>query len=100
MGLPARLTPVVLGKVVTEIQALGLLAGVEATHVASGGVGGSEGAVVLSIEGEEGRVERAFELVKAIKGEPPVAVPDTRFVRSAAEYGYDPMAQLATLGGR
>jgi hypothetical protein len=64
MGLPARLTPVNLGEVLTEIQALAVLAGVWATLVASGGVGGSEGAVVLSIEGEEGRVERAFELVK------------------------------------
>ncbi len=100
MGLPARLTPVVLGKVVTEIEALALLAGVTATHVASGGVGGSEGAVVLSLEGEEARVERAFDLVKSIKGEPAVAVPDTRFVRSAADFAYDPMAQLATLTGR
>lgn len=100
MGLPARLTPVVLGKVVTEIQALALLAGVRATHVASGGVGGSEGAVVLSIEGDESRVEQAFELVKSIKGEPPVGVPDTRFVGSAADFNYDPMAQLATLKSR
>jgi hypothetical protein len=100
MGLPARLTPVVLGKVLTEVQALAVLAGVKATHVASGGVGGSEGAVVLSIEGEEAHVERAFDLVKSIKGEPAVGVPDTRFVRSAADYDYDPMAQLATLGAR
>jgi hypothetical protein len=100
MGMPARLTPVVLGKVVTEIQALALLAGVKATPIAAGGVGGSEGAVVLSIEGEEARVERAFELVKSIKGEPAVSTPDTWFVRSAADFNYDPKAQLATLGGR
>lgn len=100
MGLPARITPVVLGKVVTEIQALALLCGVKATHIASGGVGGSEGAVVLSIEGDESNVERAFELVKSIKGEPPVGVPDTRFVVSAADFNYDPAAQLATLGKR
>lgn len=100
MGLPARLTPVVLGKVLTEIQALALLAGVEATHVASGGVGGSEGAVVLSIEGEESRVEKAFELVKSIKGEPPVGMPDQVFIKSAADFDYDPMAQLATLKAR
>ncbi|MBM3789097.1 MAG: hypothetical protein FJW35_01975 [Acidobacteria bacterium] len=99
-GLPARLTPVVLGQVVTEIQALAVLAGVKATLVASGGVGGSEGAVVLSVEGEESRVEKAFELVKAIKGEPPVSVPDTLYVKSAAEHGYDPRKQLATLGGK
>ncbi len=100
MGLPARLTPVELGKVVTEIQALALLAGVKATHVGSGGVGGSEGAVVLSIEGEESRVEKAFELVKAIKGEPRVGVPDSLFVKSAADFNYEPLPQLATLKAR
>ena len=100
MGMPARLTPVVLGEVLTEIQALAVLAGVKATHVSSGGVGGSEGAVVLSVEGQEAAVVKAFELVKSIKGEPPVSVPDTLTVKSAAEYNYDPRAQLATLGGR
>lgn len=100
MGLPARLTPVPLATVLTEIQALALLAGVHATHVASGGVGGSEGAVVLSLEGEESRVDAAFELVKAIKGEPPVAAPRTMFVESAADFGYEPAAQLATLSAR
>jgi hypothetical protein len=100
MGLPARVTPVVLGKVVTEIQALAVLAGVKATQVAAGGVGGSEGAVVLSIEGDEARVERAFELVKSIKGEPAVTLPDQVFVRSAADFAYDPAAQLATLKAR
>lgn len=89
-----------LGKVLTEIQALAVLAGVKATHVGSGGVGGSEGAVVLSVEGEESCVDKAFALVKAIKGEPPVTVPETLFVKSAAEYDFDPRAQLATLGGR
>jgi hypothetical protein len=100
MGLPARLTPVVICEIVTEIQALALLAGVKTTHIASGGVGGSEGAVVLSIEGEESRVEQAFELVKSIKGEPAVTTPDTVYVRSAADFAYDPAAQLATLRAR
>ncbi len=100
MGLPARLMPLELCDVVTEIQALGILAGVKVTHIGSGGVGGSEGAVVLSIEGEEAAVDRAFEIVKRVKGEPPVGVPDTVFVKSAADFGYDPGAQLATLKAR
>jgi hypothetical protein len=100
MGMPARLTPVVLGQVLTEIQALAVLAGVKATHMSSGGVGGSEGAVVLSVEGEEPAVAKAFDLVKSIKGEPPVTVPDTLTVKSAAEFDYDARAQLATLGGK
>jgi len=98
-GLPAKLIPVPTGKVVTEIQALAILAGVRSYHLASGGVGGSEGAVVLAIEGDDDRVEKAFELIKSIKGEPLVTLPDTFFVSSAADYNYDALAQLATLKG-
>ncbi len=99
MGLPAKLMPVPTGKVITEIQALAILAGVRAYHLASGGVGGSEGAVVLAIEGDEDRVEKAFDLIKSIKGEPPVRLPETFYVSSAADYNYDALAQLATLKG-
>lgn len=99
-GLPAKLVPAITGKVVTEIQALAVLAGVRAVHICSGGVGGSEGAVVLALEGDEANVEKAFELVKSIKGEPPVTLPDTFYVSSPADYNYDALAQLATLKGR
>lgn len=98
-GLPAKLAPVPLGKVVTEIQAFAILAGVRAYHIGSGGVGGSEGSVQLSLEGDEETVEKAFELVKSIKGEPLVSLPDTFFISSAADYDYDALAQLATLKG-
>ena len=98
-GLPVKLVPVPLGKVITEIQALALLANVKAYHLGSGGVGGSEGSVHISIEGSEEDVERAFELIKSIKGELPVAIPDTFFVGSAADYEYDAVAQLKTLKG-
>jgi hypothetical protein len=98
-GLPAKLIPVPTGKVVTEIQALAILAGVRTYHLASGGVGGSEGAVVLAIEGDEDRVEKAFNLIKSIKGEPPVTLPEAFYVSSAADYNYDALTQLATLKG-
>lgn len=62
-------------KVITEIEALKILAGVEATHVASGGIGGSEGAVILTAEGTEVQVGRASEIYDSIKGEPPVSHP-------------------------
>ncbi len=75
MGERVWLYPVTSGLVITEIQALGLLAGVKARHVASGGIGGSEGAVVLLLEGYEKNIEKAWEIVSAVKGEPPVAVP-------------------------
>ncbi|MBW2310668.1 MAG: hypothetical protein JRF35_06280 [Deltaproteobacteria bacterium] len=98
-GLPAKLVPVPLAKVVTEIQAFAILTGVKAYHIGSGGVGGSEGSVHLSLEGDEENVKKAFELVTSIKGEPPVSLPDTFFVSSAADYHYDAQAQLATLKG-
>ncbi|MFC1992927.1 hypothetical protein ACFLV3_03855 [Chloroflexota bacterium] len=98
-GLPAKLIPVPLGKVVTEIQAFAILTGVRAYHLASGGVGGSEGAVVLALEGDEESIKKAFELAKSIKGEPPATIPDTYKVSSAADYNYDALAQLATLKG-
>jgi hypothetical protein len=59
--------------VVTEIQALKILCDVEVKHVASGGIGGAEGAVVLVIMGPETNVQKAIALLESIKGEPRVA---------------------------
>jgi len=98
-GLPVKLIPMPLAMVITEIQAFAILAGVRAYHVGSGGVGGSEGSVHLSLAGDEESVTRAFELAKSVKGEPPVSLPDTFYVSSAADYDYDALAQLATLKG-
>ncbi len=98
-GIPVKLIPMPLATVVTEIQAFAILAGVRAYHIGSGGVGGSEGSVHLSLAGDEESVERAFELAKSVKGEPPVDIPDTFYVSSAADYDYDALAQLATLKG-
>ncbi len=70
MGQSAGFMPVVNALVVTEIQAIELLTGVTAVHVGSGGVAGSEGAVMLALEGEHDVVLKAFELIGDIKGEP------------------------------
>lgn len=43
--------------------------------VSSGGVGGSEGAVVIALEGSDETLKRAFDLVKSVKGEPPIEMP-------------------------
>jgi len=97
MGAPGRIVPVTTGKVITEIQAFAILAGVEAYHIASGGVGGSEGCVCLSVEGEGEKVAKAFEIAKSVKGEPPVTLPDKYSISSAADYGYDSAKQYACL---
>ena len=99
MGLPGKIVPLTSSKVVTEIQAFALLAGVRAYHIASGGVGGSEGAIVLSLEGDEEKVKKAFDLAKSVKGEPAVTLPDKYKVSSPADYQYEALAQLGTLGG-
>jgi len=74
-GTKVGFMPVVTGKIVTEIQALEVLTGVSACHISSGGIAGSEGGVVLVLEGNEDEVERAWQLVSSIKGEAPVAKP-------------------------
>ncbi len=95
MGLPCGLFPLVNALVVTEVQALDILAGVSATHVASGGIGGSEGSVVLSVHGDEEHLEKAFELVKSVKGEPPVAAPP-EVTPPASRFNYDSLSLWRT----
>ncbi len=56
--------------VVTELEALKILAGVNSRHVASGGIGECAGAVVIVSEGTEGQVKKAIALVEQVKGEP------------------------------
>jgi hypothetical protein len=60
----------ITGIIFTEIEALEVLCGVQATLVAAGGVAGAEGSVRLLIEGMDEDVEAAIDLVKGIKGEP------------------------------
>ncbi|MEK7281484.1 MAG: hypothetical protein AAB037_03930 [Chloroflexota bacterium] len=76
-GLPTGLSPLVTAQVVTEIQAFRVLAGVRATHVASGGIGGGEGSVVLALEGSEEEIDKALEAMKHVKGEPSLSPPIT-----------------------
>ena len=73
MGEKAWLVPVTCGLVVTEIEALGILAGVEARMIAGGGIGGSEGAVVLLLEGSEKDLDKAWKILEGVKGEAPIA---------------------------
>jgi hypothetical protein len=56
--------------VVTEIEALKILAGVSSKHVASGGIGDCAGAIVIVAEGDENNVKKAVSIIEKIKGEP------------------------------
>ncbi len=85
MGSMVGLMQISIAKAVTEIQALELLTGVTVVHVASGGVAGSEGAVILALEGDDETVRTAFELVESIKGEEPIPLPNlSEYVREPA----------------
>jgi len=71
-GIPSGMAVLTGAQVVTEIEALQTLCGVDAWHVASGGIAGSEGAVTIAIEGPQRAVKEAAELAASLSGEPPV----------------------------
>jgi len=73
MGADFGLMVVPQAKPITEIETIKILSnnGVVATHVASGGINGSEGSVALVMEGEEELVKDILKIVENLKGEPP-----------------------------
>ena len=74
MGEPAGLIPLTSFDVITELEALEILSGVEATVVAGGGIGGSEGSRTFVVEGTEEQVKDAFSYIKQVHDEPPVEI--------------------------
>jgi len=72
-GMSTGLFPV-YGTTITEIQAFKLLANVDVIPIAAGGIVGGEGSIVLQVSGDEQAVQQIIELVKTIKGEPPLKV--------------------------
>ena len=58
------------GHIVTELEALKLLADVEVFQAAAGGVGGAEGGVWLIVRGSQPAVEKALKLADRIHREP------------------------------
>ncbi|OFW59212.1 MAG: hypothetical protein A2133_00290 [Actinobacteria bacterium RBG_16_64_13] len=75
MGIKVGMASLSSVLVVTEVEALAVLAGVRARLVSSGGIGGSEGAVILLLEGSEGNLDKATGVVEGVKGEPRIEVP-------------------------
>lgn len=70
MGIACSLFPCREGIVVTEIEAIKYLAGpyANATPIASGGIGGAEGAITLVVNGSEEEVKRAINYIEQVKG--------------------------------
>lgn len=65
-----RMMPVP-GEVVTELDAVEMLTGVDAWLVAGGGVCGAEGSVWLAIDGEDADLSAATDLIQSLASEPP-----------------------------
>lgn len=59
------------GDIVTEIEALRILANVSVFQAGSGGIGGAEGAVRLVIRSTKEEVKKALQIIEDIQGEPP-----------------------------
>lgn len=70
MGADYGLFMVPNAEILTEIEAIKILSGADAFHVASGGINGSEGAVMLSCEGSNDNVNKIIKIIEGIKGEP------------------------------
>ncbi len=71
-GLPVGMAVLTNAYVITEIEAFELLCGVQAWHIASGGIVGSEGAVTLALEGSEEAIKKAVKLSESVSSEPPI----------------------------
>ncbi len=74
IGNPPGLIPLPTFRVVTEVEALHVLAGVRATVVCAGGIGGCEGSRGFVVEGTEEQVKKAFSIVLKVHKEPAVQV--------------------------
>ncbi len=59
------------GELFTELEAIKQFADVDLLHIASGGIGGAEGAVTICIRGDQNEVEKALQIISSIQGEPP-----------------------------
>ncbi len=57
------------GEIVTEIEALKILADVDAFQASAGGIGGAEGAVWIVWRGPREKVEQARKIAESVRGE-------------------------------
>jgi hypothetical protein len=75
MGMPVGLFPCPTGVTVNEVRAIEILSGASAIPIASGGLGGAEGAITLVLKGKADEVKKALDYVEQSKG---AKLPDLR----------------------
>jgi hypothetical protein len=67
MGMSIGLMPII-GRVITEVEAIQILSPVSCTVVGKGGIDGAEGGITLVLKGETPDVQRVIDAVLTIKG--------------------------------
>jgi hypothetical protein len=75
MGMPVGLFPCPTGVTINEVRAIEILSGASAIPIASGGLGGAEGAITLVLKGKTDEVRKALDFVEQSKG---ARLPDLR----------------------
>jgi hypothetical protein len=76
MGMTVGLIPL-SGTVVTETDAVNLLAGVKATVIGAGGIQGGEGSTTFVMAGTPSQMREAWNLVQSVKGAEASGTPET-----------------------
>ncbi len=67
MGMPVGIIPLI-GIVVTETDAINMLADVKPTIIGAGGVLGGEGSTTFIIEGKPVEIKKAWDIINSVKG--------------------------------
>lgn len=75
-GMAVGLVPLV-GKVITEVEALQILGGVDCWIIGKGGIGGAEGATTLVAQGSKEAITAVLAAVAAVRGKGHSGIPQT-----------------------
>ncbi|MBU2548710.1 MAG: hypothetical protein KKB20_09890 [Proteobacteria bacterium] len=67
MGMAVGLSPLA-GRLITEVEALSLLANIECTVIGRGGISGAEGSTTMIVDGAEDQVKTVMKIVQSVKG--------------------------------
>lgn len=69
-GMSVGYLTVTDGILFTELDAIRILCGADACHIGSGGIGGGEGSVILSLQGTSSELDTLLALLPSIQREP------------------------------
>jgi hypothetical protein len=76
LGMAVGLTPIV-GRVMTEKEAIAKLGNVDCTVIGKGGIFGAEGGTTMHIEGQKDDVQKILQIIQAVKGASVSGIPES-----------------------